>query len=609
MPYILNKTNGSVLATLQDGSINQTTDLTFVGKNYAGYGEFINEDLLKLLENFSNKTAPAKAITGQLWYDSTNKKLKVYNEQTGFSSLAAISVDNEPTYKVTGDLWLDQSTTPNVLKVYTNAGKWLSVGPSAAGGGSNGTDGLLIVNVHDDLTGNTKVPVAEHMINGTVVAVSSSVPIKLNASTPISGFTTLKNGITLAESYDSGDTSQSDIWFWGTARTARKLTNAAGTIRDPDDYLLKDEYQQGVANGLLVTANDNGVTVGRQGILRIWADSNYNQGKISAVQGDKIAFEVLYPSMTGTLTNVLNIVGNKLLPGINYQNSQVRSTDIGATSAKFNNIYATNIIADTVGTTTTNFVGHIATFAQINAIVSGTVSGNADTATRLRTPVLINGYSFDGTSDINVPVVNSLTPGSYLLSVGSGGNFDGSQPRTFAVDASTTPTAGKVVARDPSGNVYANIFYGRIAATTVTGNLSVLGTITATASITAYADVAERYAADAVYDFGTVLVIGGAKEVTVTTERASTAVAGIVSQKPAYMLNSDAGTDETHPYIALKGRVYCKVTGSVKKGELLVTSNMAGVACAWQPGDDANAVIGKALENSIGPVNIIEVKV
>jgi hypothetical protein len=124
-----------------------------------------------------------------------------------------------------------------------------------------------------------------------------------------------------------------------------------------------------------------------------------------------------------------------------------------------------------------------------------------------------------------------------------------------------------------------------------------------------YADLAERYAADAVYDYGTVLVIGGDKEVTVTTERASVAVAGIVSQKPAYMMNSNAGNDKTHPYIALKGRVLCKVTGTVKKGDLLVTSNMAGVACAWQKGDDASAVIGKALESSVGPVGIIEVKV
>ena len=77
MAYILNKTNGTVLAKLEDGAINQSTDLIFVGKNYAGYGEIINEDLLKLLENFSNKTAPTKPITGQLWYNSASKQINV----------------------------------------------------------------------------------------------------------------------------------------------------------------------------------------------------------------------------------------------------------------------------------------------------------------------------------------------------------------------------------------------------------------------------------------------------------------------------------------------------------------------------------------------------
>ena len=67
MPYILNKTNGSVLATVADGTINQSTDLTFVGKNYAGYGGFIDENFLHLLENFANKSQPPKAIVGQLW--------------------------------------------------------------------------------------------------------------------------------------------------------------------------------------------------------------------------------------------------------------------------------------------------------------------------------------------------------------------------------------------------------------------------------------------------------------------------------------------------------------------------------------------------------------
>ena len=105
------------------------------------------------------------------------------------------------------------------------------------------------------------------------------------------------------------------------------------------------------------------------------------------------------------------------------------------------------------------------------------------------------------------------------------------------------------------------------------------------------------------------LVIGGSQEVTVTTERASVARAGIVSSNPAYTLNANAGDDATHPYIALTGRVPCMVIGPVKKGELLVTSSKPGFAESAKDGDNQNAVLGRALENFNGAEGIIEVKV
>ena len=105
-------------------------------------------------------------------------------------------------------------------------------------------------------------------------------------------------------------------------------------------------------------------------------------------------------------------------------------------------------------------------------------------------------------------------------------------------------------------------------------------------------------------------MLGGEKEVTLARGHATTAVAGIVSTKPAYMLNSHAGNDKTHPYIALKGRVPCKICGPVKKGDLLVASGYKpGYATKKQDLDSANAVVGKALEDFEGPLGVIEVKV
>ena len=80
MPYTVNKSNSSASPnsyTVQDGVVNTQTDLSFIGKGYAGYGETIAENFLHLLENFSNSSAPIKSITGQLWYDFTNKRLNV----------------------------------------------------------------------------------------------------------------------------------------------------------------------------------------------------------------------------------------------------------------------------------------------------------------------------------------------------------------------------------------------------------------------------------------------------------------------------------------------------------------------------------------------------
>ena len=121
--------------------------------------------------------------------------------------------------------------------------------------------------------------------------------------------------------------------------------------------------------------------------------------------------------------------------------------------------------------------------------------------------------------------------------------------------------------------------------------------------------MAERYASDAVYAPGTVLVIGGSAEVTVTTQRANSAKAGIVSTNPAYTLNADAGNDDTHPLIALAGRVPCMVIGPVKKGDLLVTSSRPGFAESAQGGDSPTAVLGRALADFDGYEGIIEVKV
>ena len=134
-----------------------------------------------------------------------------------------------------------------------------------------------------------------------------------------------------------------------------------------------------------------------------------------------------------------------------------------------------------------------------------------------------------------------------------------------------------------------------------------------TATYAKYADLAERYAADAPYEEGTLLAFGGEAEVTAAQGYASTKIAGVVSVKPAVAMNAEAGNSQTHPFVALQGRVPVKVVGTVRKGDILVASDISGVATVWKSEDTdprMTAYVGIAIENkSEGGVGFVEVKV
>jgi len=134
------------------------------------------------------------------------------------------------------------------------------------------------------------------------------------------------------------------------------------------------------------------------------------------------------------------------------------------------------------------------------------------------------------------------------------------------------------------------------------------GTYHGTATAAQYSDLAERYEADQLYTAGTVVCFGGANEVTQSTTLYDSRVAGVISSNPAHLMNANAGTNETHPAVALTGRVPCKVMGTVRKGDLMVTSAQPGVAMAADervPG----TIIGKAIQdytdNGIGVIEIL----
>jgi hypothetical protein len=207
----------------------------------------------------------------------------------------------------------------------------------------------------------------------------------------------------------------------------------------------------------------------------------------------------------------------------------------------------------------------------------------ADSDTQLMTAkaiddrIISKGYSTTTGTVTNVSGGNGLTgsiTASGSLNVGAG-SYIIVNANDVAVDATTAATANKVVARDGAGNVAANYFVG-------------------TATAAQYADLAEKYEADADYEPGTVLVIGGEKEVTVTDEAGSYKVVGVVSTDPAYLMNSQANGVA----VALRGRVPCKVIGNVNKGDVLIASDTPGHAMVGASAHTLSPlqIVGRALE-------------
>lgn len=227
MPYILTKTNGAVLTTVQDASVNLTTDLSFVGKNYAGYGKIVDQNFLYLLENFANTTQPPKALQGQLWFNSATKTLNVSYNGSVFKQLSNIASQSaEPSAnRVVGDLWWD--TTNNQLQVF-NGIDYTLIGPPP-GEASQAYWSALAV---PDITNTVNLNVLQSFIGTDNVAVISNTdnraPGKNYGSLGVDWVNGFQKGITLLGADPvTGSSTSTGYYFWGTA--AESLNIAGGT--------------------------------------------------------------------------------------------------------------------------------------------------------------------------------------------------------------------------------------------------------------------------------------------------------------------------------------------------------------------------------------------
>jgi len=394
MAYTITLTDGTIFATIADGTINTSSSMTLVGKNYAGYGQFLDTNYIRLLESGSNSTAPSAPLTGQLWWNTTSDVMQVYTGTAWKTISSATAAASAPTNNVTGDLWWD--TTNQQLNAW-NGSNFVLVGP--ASGGNAGTTGALAITT-DNGAGSPRYITGLYSAN-VLVATVSQYTTAFSPSTPPSGagagFATINPGVQLSSTVTGAVLT-------GTSTDSNSLgTYAAG------QYLRLTNTNEQVTNG--------NVAVGSG-------------------------------SYTGAILKVYNIENL----GSNG------AGNIGTSSSYFNRVFATS-------------------------------------------------------------------------------------------------------------------------------------------SSALYADVAERFAADEIMEPGTVVELGGHAEITKSRRELSEEVFGVVSTRAAYLMNAGAGDDDTHPPIAMTGRVPVLVTGAVKKGDRLVSAG-EGLARAAQPGEaTAFNTIGRSLQD------------
>lgn len=548
MAYQVNRFNGTFLVSVADGTIDSSTNIRFVGKNYAGYGQVQNENFLHLLENFAGSNQPSKPISGQLWYDSTDRKIKVY-DGTRFRLVGgATSSATAPIGLSAGEFWFDSLAQ----QLYCWSGsEFVLVGPESPG--TLGETSLTSVTVKD--TGNESHTIAKIKSGGTDVAIFSKDTFNLSDAdkTLLPNFGRIKKGITLVGTdNDNGvTTTSSGTVIWGTASSAQRLVDAedSSIFYEIADFVLKDSPTFTTS----VTFN-NGFVLGS--VPR--AAAEIVNGSDLLLRTYSTDSKIILLPQGGDSDGVLQISQDSIIPssGISLGSDLNRFYQLFA-----DNIAGTSIVGAFYGNITGNVVGNVTGNVSGNVIgnltgnVTGNVTGTASSATNANR--LNNAEAADTAT--NSTVALRTASGNLVANqfVGTADKADRIKIDNSATDnpasayksAMTTQTPLTIAARDSSGDITARIFRG--TATAVQG-----------------ADLAEKYLADKEYEVGTVLIIGGEREVTASVWVGQRAV-GVVSDKPGLIMNEDL---EGGTQVALKGRVPCKVVGQVKKGDRLVAA-------------------------------------
>ena len=445
--------------TVEDSAINRDTSLGLVGRSVADYGIPLNTNFLHLLENFANATPPANPVEGQLWYDTREgvDQLKLY-DGTGWVAAGGLkksTTEPDSTNSVNGDLWVNTSTSQ--LYLYSG-GSWILVGPQ-----TTSNTGIIATEIVD--TNNTEQNVLQILIDGVVVGLLADE--NFTPKSPIAGFdkvwedtsTILRKGLNLSRSV-SGEQAK----ISGTAAYAERL------IYGNTEILAENVLQSNVENLLtkkLRVQNNGGIDIGSPANMRIIVtgtdsvishlgsgtfdirNTEYSTPALrvkAGVSDNNIGINNASPdasldvtgnikvsstaeiggntSITGNLTvtndltvgNNAGIQGN--ITGYSLFPDQTNSYNIGSNGLRYNGAYIDAI--------RTNQILPLDSGSVIT--VQAELQGNADTATKLKTPIQLqiagdvqsNIVQFDGTG-VQLKTVNTALTSDAINAQTSGG--------------------------------------------------------------------------------------------------------------------------------------------------------------------------------------------
>ena len=361
MSYIINRFNGTQLVVLDDGTIDTSTSLGLVGRNYVGYGETQNENFVFLLENFANTAPPSRPITGQIWFNTTDDTAYAY-DSTQWNPIGSATVsDTEPPNTNAGALWL--KTPINQLFTYTGT-EWKLIGPESAEGFLSTKARSTTIN---DINGTAR-PVIFLETNGIPLAICTSAAFVINSSNSIAGFeNSLQVGINLSS------TAKINGSVTGNAATATQLQTAR------------------LINGVPFTGDVN-ITVKS-------STTNYLKKGTYILGSDFDGSSEITWNVDATPSNSIGKVVAR--------NSQ------GGFSA---GVITADLVGNITGNVTANSGTSVFNTVQANQFVGSQLTGNASTATRLATARTINGVNFDGTNNITVTADATTLTGTTLNS-------------------------------------------------------------------------------------------------------------------------------------------------------------------------------------------------